>query len=131
MKKVILVFLSIVMLCVAPALQAQSQKDVVTVVVDYGGLQPERIIEVRWQEGYTAMRALQHAARIETYALGNYVFVTSIDGVKGERGVKGWYYTLNGNAATALAIHAQVQSGDVIRWIFKDDVCSARVDGVK
>ncbi len=82
-----------------------------------------------WRENLTALEALQYVANVNTHPVaGKYVFVTKIDSVESERGKNAWYYTINGNKATKLAVNQMVEPGDTIQWNFKADVCSKTVD---
>lgn len=100
-----------------------------TIEINYG--ENSRTINTPWEEGLTALEALQHVATIETHPVNEYVFVTSIDSVKGIRGIKGWYYKVNSKSPEKLAINQLVNAGDTITWIFKEDVCSGKVNGSK
>jgi hypothetical protein len=71
---------------------------------------------------------LQYVANVETHLLGDKVFVSSVDNVKGERGVMGWYYEINHKPAKTLAINATLKNNDVITWIYREDICSKTVD---
>lgn len=83
---------------------------------------------IEWETGLTALEALQRTHDVSTHPIGKYVFVTKIDTVEGIRGVKAWYYTLNGKSTNNLAIHQELNAGDTITWIYKTDVCSCTVD---
>lgn len=100
----------------------------VIVELNFGENSETKQVEVAWRDGLTALEALMHAADISTHPIGNYVFVTSIDGVKGERGVMAWYYKINGQSTQKLAIWQPVQPNDTITWLYVKDVCSATVD---
>ena len=110
----------------AIGLQAQTKK--VTVEIDFGGAKPNETHQVEWFDGITAMGALQSCATIESYPVKNYIFVTTINGVKTERGAKAWYYQVNGESTGKIAFRYTVNSGDTITWIYKKDVCSGTVD---
>jgi hypothetical protein len=69
--------------------------------------------------------------QVETHQVGEYVFVTSIDGVKGIRGDKAWYYEINGRHADKLAFVRVLNKNESTRWIYKKDVCSPKVDAEK
>ena len=83
----------------------------------------------KYRKGASALEALQYVANVVTKPVaGKYVFVTKIDSIEGIKGKNGWYYTINGNKATKLAINQTVQPGDTIQWNFKADICSKTVD---
>lgn len=100
----------------------------VIVELNFGETRETKQIKVAWSEGFTALEALMHAADVSTHPIGNYVFVTSIDGVKGERGVMARYYKINGESTQKLAIWQPIQPNDTITWLYVKDVCSATVD---
>ncbi len=102
----------------------------ITVEINYGA-HKEKQKTIAWKPEITALEALQYAATIETHPVSNFVFVTSIDNVKGERGVTAWYYKINGKSPDKLAINTILNPGDTITWIYKKDVCSASVDNCK
>lgn len=106
------------------ALSIHAQQQKVTVEIDYGGKKPNETHQINWFEGITAMTALQRCATIESYPVKEYIFVTTINGIKTERTVMAWYYTVNGQSTGKLAFRYDVKPGDIVRWIYKTDVCS-------
>lgn len=110
------------------SLQAQQK---VTVTLDYGTEKAAETYQVDWYEGMTAMTALQSCATIETYPVKNYIFVTTINGVKNVRDEKAWYYKVNDKSPHKLAYLLPLKEGDTLRWIYKKDVCSGTVDKKK
>ena len=100
----------------------------VTVEVDYGTDKPEKVVEVEWSENMSALEALQKSSIVVTHPVAGYVFVTSIDEVTASRGNMAWYYKVNGESATNLAISQPVNPDDIVSWIFIEDVCSKTVD---
>lgn len=100
----------------------------VTVQINYGEQRTQRDTIITATAGITALEALQYASSVETHPKSRYVFVVSVDGVRGERGVKAWYYTVNQQSTKKLAINQPLQNGDVVTWIYKTDVCSCKVD---
>jgi hypothetical protein len=98
----------------------------VTVKLDYGSVRASRDTVITSNRSLTALEALQYAAKVETNHVAQYVFITAVDDVKGIIGVLAWYYEINGQPATTLAINTQLKNGDIIRWIYKKDVCSGK-----
>ncbi|MBC8550452.1 MAG: DUF4430 domain-containing protein [Candidatus Brocadiales bacterium] len=121
--KIIIAFVFLIVLCVE-VYAGES----VNVGIDYGDARESRGTEAQWQEGVTALEALQSVAEVETHQVGEYVFVTSIDGIKGKRGDKAWYYEINGKHADKLAFARVLNRNENTRWIYKKDVCSPKVD---
>jgi hypothetical protein len=99
-----------------------------TVKINYGVAKTSRDTTIMADHMLTALEVLQYAAVIETHPVGHYVFVTSIDGVHGERGLTAWYYKVNGQSTKTLAINNVLKSGDVMEWDYQKDVCSCTVD---
>jgi hypothetical protein len=100
----------------------------IVVEIDYGGIQPSRTVEVSSTKGKTALEILQTVATVETHPVGKYVFVTSIDGVAGKRGETAWYYTVDGDSPGELAYSKALNGTERIKWTYKKDVCSWKVD---
>ena len=100
----------------------------VKLIVDYGESKEIFEKEVTSQRQLTALEALQYVSVVETHPVGKHVFVSSIDSVQAIRGVKAWYYKVNGKSPRILAINNKINNGDTIRWIYKEDVCSHTVD---
>jgi hypothetical protein len=101
----------------------------IVVEIDYGGIQPSRTVEVSSTKGKTALEILQTVATVETHPVGKYVFVTSIDGVEGKRGETAWYYTVDDKSPGELAYTKVLNGTERIKWTYKKDVCSRKVDG--
>jgi hypothetical protein len=106
----------------------ESAKKIV-VEIDYGGVQPLRTAEVPSMKGKTVLEVLQTVATVETHPVGQYVFVTSIDGVAGKRGEMAWYYTIDDKSPEELAYSKVLDGTEHVKWTYKKDVCSWRVDG--
>lgn len=106
------------------ALSIHAQQQKVTVEIDYGGRQSDETHQINWFEGMTALTALQRCATIESYPVKEYIFVTTINGIKTERTLMAWYYTVNEQSTGKLAFRYEVKPGDTVRWIYKKDVCS-------
>ncbi|MCY1720116.1 DUF4430 domain-containing protein [Prolixibacteraceae bacterium Z1-6] len=83
-------------------------------------------IETDWREGLSALEALQFVAKVNTHPVGSYVFVSAINNVEGVPNKSVWYYTVNGEPAKKIAINQPLKKGDVVTWIYKQDVCSAK-----
>lgn len=100
----------------------------VRVIVDYGDSKESQEEDITSQRQLTALEALQYASVVETYPAGKYIFVSSIDSVRAIRGLKAWYYKVNGKSPRVVANHNIINNGDTIHWIYKNDVCSHTVD---
>ncbi|KFZ44369.1 hypothetical protein DS62_11710 [Smithella sp. SC_K08D17] len=100
----------------------------IIVEIDYGNNRPSRTVEIPLVKGKTFLDVLQTVATVETHPVGQYVFVTSIDGVAGKRGEMAWYYTIDGKSPGELAYSKVVDGAQRMKWIYKKDVCSWKVD---
>lgn len=95
----------------------------VVVEIDFGNKKPSKIHCIEWIEGMTALTALQHCTSVATHPIKEYIFVSDIDGVKNIPYKTAWYYELNGQKPV-LAFRQPVKKGDIVKWIYKEDVCS-------
>jgi hypothetical protein len=98
------------------------------VIIDYGESKPLKEKTIIVNRPLTALEALQYTSNVETHPVGEYVFVCSIDSIRNIRGVKAWYYKINGESPGILAINNTINNGDTLKWIYKTDVCSHTVD---
>lgn len=120
------VILFVLFFCFAQVTTA-GNKNKVTVEINSNDKNPLLKIETNWEEGLTALEALQFVAEVKTHPAAKYVFVAAINGVEGEPNKGVWYYEINGQPAKKIAINQPLQKGDVVTWIFKQDVCSIGV----
>ncbi|MFH1288154.1 MAG: DUF4430 domain-containing protein [bacterium] len=101
----------------------------IIVEIDYGNIRLPRTAEVSSTEGKTVLEVLQTVATVETHPVDQYVFVTSIDGVSGKRGETAWYYKVDDKLADELAYSKILSGTERVKWIYKKDECSWKVDG--
>jgi len=101
----------------------------IVIEIEYGNIQPSRITEVSSVKGKTVLEVLQTVAMVETNPVGQYVFVTSIDGVKSERGETAWYYTVDEKDPGELAYSKVLNGTERVKWAYKKDFCSWGADG--
>ncbi len=120
--------ISVAFICLTVFCAAVCASDKMKVGIDYGDTREIREAETKWTEGVTALEVLESVAQVETHQVKDYIFVTSIDGVKGKRGDKAWYYEINGKRADKLAFRRVLNKNDSTKWIYKKDVCSPKVD---
>ena len=105
------------------------KKGAITMEINYGEKGSKESFKAQYTHGMTVLQALQSVAKVETYVVNNkYVFVTSINDVKGKRGVTAWYYNINGKSPGKLAFSKRIRGGDIIAWRYVKDVCSRRVN---
>ncbi|MCK4859670.1 MAG: DUF4430 domain-containing protein [Candidatus Omnitrophica bacterium] len=131
-----------VVLCILPVTTLESWADDqvpyvnddsknIVVEIDYGDVRPSRTVEVSLVRDRTVLEVLQTVATVETHPVGQYVFVISIDGVEGKRGEMAWYYTVDGKSVGKLAYSNVLGGAKCIRWTYKKDICSGKVDEQK
>ena len=100
----------------------------IAVEINYGDARLSRTIETSWMKGRTALEVLLSVAEVKTHPVNEHVFVTSIDGVEGKRGDMAWYYTVNGKPAKKLAYSYILTDANSMKWEYRKDVCSKKVD---
>ncbi|MDO5663824.1 MAG: hypothetical protein Q4G63_01035 [Bacteroidia bacterium] len=105
----------------AITLQAQQK---VTVKVNYGDKKPTETFQVNWQEGMTALLAVQSCANVTTHSIKDYIFVRTINDISTVIGEKAWYYSVNNEKTGMLAFRYLLKPNDTIEWMYKKDVCS-------
>jgi len=127
---------AVAVLCMSSVITLESWADnrisdskKIVVGIDYGDVRPARTIETTWEKDRTALEILQSVATVETHPVGEFVFVISIDGVEGKRGEMAWYYKVDGESPGKLAYSNVLDDAEHIKWVYKKDVCSWKVDG--
>lgn len=101
----------------------------IVVEIDYGNNMLPRKVEIPLIKGKTALELLQAVASVKTQRIGNFVFVVSIDGIEGKRGEMAWYYLVDDKSPGELPNSKILNGTERIKWSFKKDVCSGKVDG--
>lgn len=101
----------------------------ITIEIDFGGLANNISKELNFEKEITALEALMNVAKVQTHPAGGYVFVDGIEDIFNEKGKNAWYYKINHEFANELAIKQELKKGDVVTWIYKQDVCSKTIDG--
>lgn len=104
------------------------KNNTITVNIDFGGKTDNIEKTVNYKNDITALEALLHTATVQTHPVNNYVFVDEINGIENIKGKNAWYYTINGKPAKTLAINCNLAKGDVVKWIYKKDVCSKTIE---
>lgn len=101
----------------------------VTVELKFNGADEDITAVVDFEKGLSALEALLYVTDVRTHTAGGHVFVAQIKEAKNVKSQKAWYYTINNEFAKELAIKQKLKAGDVVTWIYKQDVCSKTVDG--
>ena len=99
-------------------------KNIITIKVNYADKKPAETFQVKWQEGMTALIAVQSCASVTTHPVKDYIFIRTINGVSTVIGKRAWYYTVNDESTDTLAFRYFLKPGDTVEWIYKKDVCS-------
>jgi hypothetical protein len=105
-----------------------SNKNEIKVIIDFGGETENIEKSVSFENNITALKALLHTATVQTHPINDYVFVDAINGVENIKDKNAWYFTINGKPAKTLAIICNLAKGDVVKWIYKKDVCSKTIE---
>lgn len=101
-------------------------QNTITVKLNYGDEKPAETFQVNWNEGMTALLAVQSCANVATHPVKEYIFVHTINDVSTIIGEKAWYYTVNNESTRTIAFRYFLKPGDTIEWIYKKDVCSGK-----
>ncbi len=105
-----------------------AQTNTVNVNLDFGGETENIEKAVSFKNDITALEALLHVANVQTHPVNDYVFVDAINGIENTKGENAWYFTINEKPAKTLAINYNLAKGDVVKWIYKKDVCSKTIE---
>lgn len=124
-KKILISGIAAFLLCLN-AFSVDNEK--VSVLIDFGGKTENIEMTVNFKNDITALEALLHTATVQTHPVNNYVFVDAINKIYNIKGKNAWYFTINGKPAKTLAINCNLAKGDVVKWIYKKDVCSKTID---
>ena len=123
-KTLILTGIAVFLLCLN-SFSADNEK--VTIQIEFNGSNHNIEKEVAYTENMSALDALMYVAEIQTHPVGEYVFVDEINDVRNIKGMNAWYFTINGEPSKTLAINCNLADGDVVKWIYKKDVCSKTI----
>lgn len=125
MKKIIFSSMAIILLCLNSI--ASNRKEV-RVMVDFNGANYNIEKQIPFDNGLSALEALMYVAKIQTHPIDSYVFVDEINNIVNIKGKNAWYFTVNGKPSKTLAINCNLEAGDVVKWIYKKDVCSKTIE---
>jgi hypothetical protein len=105
---------------------AKSNKITVQVNFNDEAINIEQTVD--FKDNITALEALQYVAKVQTHPVDNYVFVDAINKIYNIKGKNAWYFSVNDKPAKTLAINCNLAKGDVVKWIYKKDVCSKTIE---
>ena len=60
---------------------------------------------------------------MQTYTLGVYRFIRSVDGIAGKPGGMGWFYSIDGVPAKTTAEKRQLLDATTMTWRYKAAAC--------
>jgi len=113
--------MKLIVLSVFLALQCWGEN--LTVTLHYGDVKPDKVIEMTYSSGMSALDALNRISRVETSKTGQYRFVRSIDGVQSQIGKFGWFYLIDGESVNAMAENFILNDAKTMTWVYKVEAC--------
>ena len=106
-----------------------SNNEEVTVIVEFNGASHNIEKQVIFEDGLSALDALMYVTKLQTHPVNDkYVFVDVINNIANAKGKNAWYFMVNGKPSQTLAINCNLAKGDVVKWIYKKDVCSKTIE---
>jgi len=111
------------LLLLTPLYAADISERPLTVTIDYGAERPSRTVTTAYRPGTTALELLRRVAAVQTYTLGAYRFIRSVDGIAGKPGGMGWFYSIDGVPAKTTAEKRQLLDAAAMTWRFKPALC--------
>lgn len=91
--------------------------------ISYGGVKEARTAKTEYKNGETALAVISRVAKVKTKKVGEYLFVTSIDGVASTPQKMGWFYLLDGKNADKTASSHKLTNEKSMRWEYHVDNC--------
>ncbi len=91
--------------------------------INYGKTKEPKTVKIEYENGETALTALKRAANVKTKKVGEFLFVTSIDGVASSPGKLGWFYSVDGKGANKTASANILTDAKSMKWEFLVDSC--------
>ncbi len=95
----------------------------IDVEITYGGTKEARTAKTEYKNGETALAVLSKVAKVHTKKVGEFVFITSIDGVASAPQKMGWFYTVDGKSADKTASTNMLKDAKSMRWEYHTDNC--------
>ncbi|MEA3354125.1 MAG: DUF4430 domain-containing protein [Campylobacterota bacterium] len=95
---------------------------IVTVIYENDGA--HKIEKVKYTNGETALDVLKKVSEVQSYNLGKYKFVSSIDGKKSIKGRYGWFYTIDGKDVNQTASTNKLNDNKTMQWVYKREACN-------
>jgi hypothetical protein len=104
--------------------QAEPASNSIKLTVDYGDGVEKRFTRIAWKTDMTVQSAIEAAQkhprgiRFKHRGKGATAFLFEIDGLKNERGGRGWLFRVNGKRADRSFAIAPLKVGDSVLWEF-------------
>lgn len=95
----------------------------IDIEISYGGIKETRTIKTEYKSGDSALAAVSKVAKVRTKKVGEFIFITSIDGVASSPQKMGWFYTVDGKSADKTASSYILTNEKTMRWEFHTDNC--------
>jgi len=95
----------------------------IDIEINYGGAKEPRVVQTAYKDGETVLAVLSRVARVKTKKVGEFLFVTSIDGVTSSPQKMGWFYSVDGKSADKTASQNTLANAKSMRWEFHTDNC--------
>ncbi len=101
-----------------------AQKQVVTLVIDYGDGVQKQFTQLKWREGLTVLNLMNAAAKhprgiqFKYRGRGATAFLTQIDDLKNDGKDHNWVYRVNGRLADKSFAVFTLKPGDAVLWKF-------------
>jgi hypothetical protein len=95
----------------------------IEIEITYGGVKEARTAKTEYKNGETALAVISRVAKVKTKKVGEFVFVTSIDGVASMPQKMGWFYLVDGKNADKTAATNMLKDAKSMRWEYHIDNC--------
>jgi hypothetical protein len=95
----------------------------IEIEITYGGAKEARTAKIEYKNGETALAVISRVANVKTKKVGEYLFITSIDGVASTPQKMGWFYLVDGKNADKTASTTILKDAKSMKWEYHADNC--------
>jgi hypothetical protein len=99
----------------------------IEIEINYGKTKEPKTVKIDYENGESALAVLSRAANVKTKKVGEFLFVTSIDGVASTPQKMGWFYSVDGKGANKTASANILTDAKTMQWEFLVDSCLSGV----
>jgi len=99
----------------------------INIEITYGSVKEARTTKTEYKSGESALAVISRVANVKTKKVGQYLFITSIDGVVSAPQKMGWFYLLDGKNADKTASSHILTNEKSMRWEYHIDNCLSGV----